>query len=693
MKSMFLYIIVSIIMGTIVLMIKESFWMTLLFIFFSTFTIVRIFREVYFVNKYIMVNTYVDEDCQEIKNRIESGEFPDDKMWHDITYVLDESITKEDYMVARNITDNLGDIFREFMKASITLISRGCDKEQIDEQFFRIVEIIISQLAMCKSVDSDVLISHVVAQNYKNLKFCIETNQYEWFKQYVDRLNEQVFDLLKDNQGNLCDAIIPCYCKTLVKLIQQDKIEWRGYLITQFFSMVKAHFFMSGNNNLKYFFRILTSGIHYSIEKDKEEAFDYLMGVFSELSISISQIPQAFTDVKMYYAMIFNKIMSDKASKILTMTEIIFSNEISMLEDCNWIEFKFYCIEELKKLKNNSELIKNVEQYHIQTVLCAVDFRDKYHGYLCVPGFVDRIKENINSPDEVSRVVEDMMKILLRCIFRDNIPAFTLMLGEIYNCFDITTPSNKLAQKELFNSFLRLLRRTSTLINQQYLELTFEQIKETIVSLDKRKAVSSDFAATIIKGLANVIHLEKRSNGVIYEVVDLLYSFSAGDTAVSFIVTSSENKKLICRSLFNIGTDCIESNDEEGLRRVSNSLGWLAISSLKQGTGGLTKYILERAEELYQIASEMEVSQKTMTFLLTLFTTIGTYCCKDPLLYIYRDMIIRSLHGADAQNINTAIRLRTSENDMWNNLFENKTTELTSAFEKEYTKQTKIEES
>ena len=243
-------------MGTIVLMIKESFWMTLLFIFFSTFTIVRIFREVYFVNKYIMVNTYVDEDCQEIKNRIESGEFPDDKMWHDITYVLDESITKEDYMVARNITDNLGDIFREFMKASITLISRGCDKEQIDEQFFRIVEIIISQLAMCKSVDSDVLISHVVAQNYKNLKFCIETNQYEWFKQYVDRLNEQVFDLLKDNQGNLCDAIIPCYCKTLVKLIQQDKIEWRGYLITQFFSMVKAHFFMSGNNNLKYFFRI-----------------------------------------------------------------------------------------------------------------------------------------------------------------------------------------------------------------------------------------------------------------------------------------------------------------------------------------------------------------------------------------------------------------------------------------------------
>ena len=82
----------------------------------------------------------------------------------------------------------------------------------------------------------------------------------------------------------------------------------------------------------------------------------------------------------------------------------------------------------------------------------------------------------------------------------------------------------------------------------------------------------------------------------------------------------------------------------------------------------------------------MEISSKTQMFLLTLFTTVGTYCCGDSKLNKYKSAIIKSIIEEDLSKIEIAISLRTSENDMWNSLYSNHTAEWTKAFTDEKTR-------
>ena len=97
------------------------------------------------------------------------------------------------------------------------------------------------------------------------------------------------------------------------------------------------------------------------------------------------------------------------------------------------------------------------------------------------------------------------------------------------------------------------------------------------------------------------------------------------------------------------------------------------------------KYLINKAIELYEISEKMDISKATRFFIATLFTTIGAYCCKDVKLYHYRSKIIDELK-IPVDMITTAARLRTSESETWNNLFDNKTEEYTNMFIAEYKK-------
>lgn len=79
----------------------------------------------------------------------------------------------------------------------------------------------------------------------------------------------------------------------------------------------------------------------------------------------------------------------------------------------------------------------------------------------------------------------------------------------------------------------------------------------------------------------------------------------------------------------------------------------------------------------------MNTSVTTQIFIVTLFTTIGAYCCKNVKLYPFRNRIIENFN-APIETIETAAKLRTCESDMWNELFDNKTEKLTSEFLKAY---------
>ena len=66
--------------------------------------------------------------------------------------------------------------------------------------------------------------------------------------------------------------------------------------------------------------------------------------------------------------------------------------------------------------------------------------------------------------------------------------------------------------------------------------------------------------------------------------------------------------------------------------------------------------------------------------MLTLFTTVGTYCCKDASHSLHLKKILNCIRTVDIEKIKTAVLLRTGENDIWDDLFDDNTEKLTAQF-------------
>ena len=135
----------------------------------------------------------------------------------------------------------------------------------------------------------------------------------------------------------------------------------------------------------------------------------------------------------------------------------------------------------------------------------------------------------------------------------------------------------------------------------------------------------------------------------------------------------------------------MENGFEDGVRGISNALGWLIIHYLKNNDDNSVEYLMNRASELYNIAITMNISHKTRMFMLTLFTTIGAYCCRPGIKGKHLNRIINAIKNENIKYVETAVRLRTSENDMWNDLYDGKTDELTQKFMEKYRAQKHIE--
>ena len=221
--------------------------------------------------------------------------------------------------------------------------------------------------------------------------------------------------------------------------------------------------------------------------------------------------------------------------------------------------------------------------------------------------------------------------------------------------------------------------------NKQFLEIIFIELSDIIKELDKEKAISRNFGDKIIVQLSDVArNSNSDSYDVILQIIELFSDFLRENEELYFVNNYIERKEKLYKGLYNIGISCIENDFEEGVRRCSNTLGWFTIYSIKQGNTKLTKYLIELAKEMLEIAKDMNITRKTETFLLTLFTTVGTYCCKEINNYVYIDLVLEAICKVPRNLVYTAIKIRTYENDMWDELLDNKTQQLSREFKKKY---------
>lgn len=683
MKYNITYIIYCIIFGCFVIIknggVVENFW----YVTSSLFTIFLILKNIYDTSKTLMVNTYIDEFCNEISLKLANNENSVKKgIFKDIKYVLDECIVKEEYFVIQNISIRTGEIFRDFLRNSIGLIEEGTDKREIEDAFGRIVNIGVYQLELCKDISSELLIDEIALQQINNIEFCIGTNQYEWFKKYIQKMSVLTFHAQEDNEDRVVAETFSIYTSILKRLIDDEKKEWVEYMLDNLFSMTTSLNFLSSNINLKYFVSLNVYGL---LNCKEGEVYDYIYEVFEQFTSVACRVSKGFADIKVYYALYFNDIVKQNSKKLLVrFFETIFQYGQDRGNDVAWTEFKFYCIKEVLERKEDQMEI-DINEYHIRLLVEVIEMKDRYNGYMFLPKFEEKFAEVQSSKVEYDTICNDIRYLLNKCIVNDNLNLFFVVIKSVNVCMISTESRNKDMQIALFDLFIWLVERTKRLNNKQYIEIVFSEIEDILNELDKKRAISKDFGDRVISNLADLAkHSDSDSHNVVLYVIELFSNFLKENEELHFVNNYPERKENLYKGLFNIATNCIENDFEEGVRRCSNTIGWFTIYSIKQGNGKLTKYLIKLAKGMLEIAIEMNVTTKTKAFLLTLFTTVGMFCCKDSNNYLYVEAILEAICNVDKNLVYTAIKIRTYENDMWDDLMEKNTQRLAATFKKKY---------
>ncbi len=680
MKYNITYIIYSIIFGCVIIIKDGGVVENWTYATTSLFTTFIVIKSVYDASKTMMVNTYVDEFCDGLSNKLKNKENSVKKdIFNDLRYIIDECIVKEEYFVVQNISEKTGTVFRDFLKNSIILVENADDKKEIEDAYERIINISLYQLKLCKDVNSELLISNITELQVKNIKFCIKTEQFEWFKKYIKEMSILSFHAQKDCDDKIVDASFSVYYDVIELLVEEEKDEWIKYLIEKLYGVTTSLNFLNKNNNLKHYVALLVYGL---LGCKENNIYDYLYKELQKFTNIVSSVSNGFANIKVYYALYFNHLKGKKNEKeIEQFFDMIFDHSRDNSNDNSWTEFKFYCLKEMYREKYDID----INSYHIKLLVEVIEMKEKYCGYIGLPQFEKILEESQYSSLKIKKVCDDLRFLLNKCIINDNLNLYFVMLHCVSECLVNTEARQKELQVSLLDLLVWLVERTKRLNNKQYVEIVFMELEDSINELDKKRAISNDFGDKIIRELTDLARTtDLASYNVVIQVIELLSAFLKENEELSFISTSMERKKMLYKGMYNIAISCVENDFEEGVRRCSNAIGWFTVYSIKQGNSKLTNYLIQLASNMLEIAIELQVSMKTQAFLMTLFTTIGTYCCKDSYNYVYIDLILKAIQQVDKNIVYTAIRIRTYENDMWDELFDKKTKQLTTSFRKKY---------
>lgn len=682
-NSIFYKIIGSVLLGLIVIVFDYGIVSSIWFAIVAICVLIDIFIRVYRFKETLMVNTYVDGFFEQISKDLSNNKNSLDKETiKKIKYIFDESVVKEEYFTAQNIVEKTGEIFREFLSKSIKL-NMAEKNEPTEDIFQRIISLNIYQLKLCKKIKSEILVASIVKQQWENFKFCLKNSQYEWYKQYQEEFDRFVFKMHKEDNTLLINELYQTYCLILKFLIENKKTEYFEYSLTEISGLTSSLIFAYNKTNNTSYAKLITNLLIYCVEKNEKETYNLLFEKFENFTRLIQKSSGVFKIIKIYYASLFNELIENDIDKAYEFFDMVSGYLPLNGEDSELIEFKQYCISELKKKNSeNSEFQEKVFKHHIRTLNELIELNNDYNGSVFLPNFISYIEKYQYAPEKFSDFVLSIKELLKNSIVKSNTPMFYSILLNIKNMLSKTESRQKDIQKDLFDVYFWLFYYTKNLTNRQYFEISFELFYDSLEILDKNRVISADLGEYIIDNLYGCTELMcKETYELVDRVIGILHDFLKENKEFIFVSSSPIRKRQLFKILFNIGTNCVENSYEDGLRRVSNAIGWLIIYCIKQSTRDLAIYLIERADELYHIAVSMQVSHQTRIFMLTLFTTIGTYCCKDAKRYsCYLNKVLSAIEKEPKENLYVAVSLRTSENDMWNVLFENKTNSLTAKF-------------
>lgn len=682
-KLVLTFSIAILIVGLVTLTYFDD-WLSQLY-YYSLFIIftICIFVYTYKINKDLTINTYIEKYFKQLRKSFENQNITEKEVksiFKGFYLFFDDCAMKEEYYVCNNISQKIGGLFESLIKNCNEMLING--KEKVASFIFeRIVKAGIHQIEVAQTCNSVNLLPLIFIQQEKNIEYCIKIGRFQWFKDYIQSFTAISVNS-KENERTM-EYIWELYDNVGNALIISENIDirenWLRFLIEELFEYNMSMKYINKDLNLKYYSHFIVSLIVCNTD---ENVYSILYDNFRKFTYHVFSINDDSTDFVINYIFLAHHILEkDKKDMARDLIDIIYMPGILTLNNDRWNEFVFYFMNATMK-KWNDEFGASNRKHIVEMIIELSILKNGKNYYSLLPDYKKMILDNRKDNANLKSNCEEIETIIRKIIINGDLRLFYKILNIIKETASCLKREDKMAQESLFKVILNTLNKSVGLDNKKFLELSLLIIDETIETIDSGKNISSDFGNYIISEIANTVlykhYVDEESTS---NIILLLSEFDDKENGYIFVRGDNQKKKLLYKYIYNIGVNCVENNMEKALRKVSNALGWKIIHSIEDGNASHVNYLIDRTIDLYKIAVNMKISQKTVIFILTLFTTVGTFCLKKPAYNKFLSKIVDFLHKeSNTESIKTAIELRTKENDIWNNLFEGKTQELTLEF-------------
>lgn len=678
-------IVICMIWGSIIIILDSNIIEQIYYIMMVIATIILVFYDTYSLHNKLVLNPYIEECVKLINNNTLSNIKNPSELKGDLLKLKNtfcNAMTSEEYDVCITIDEQESLIFEQLIKeSSPLLVDNIAEIGELEECYNLIIKYLVQHVYMLKNCSSEYTLQQIVYKQFDNLFLCVKTNNMVVYKYYNEMLVALLYKMQLEKKDNVAGYIYSQYEEIIDHITElgEDYFEYNKIAIESLSDFISVFCYMKQDLNIKYYIDMI---IEQLIKNEDGILHQLLLSKFMQISLEISQLSNKIGDVIFYYAKYSNHLLTQKKEKeIEEYVDIISRMMVSCIENERWLEYCYYMFDSIQKETLFSNRLKDkVLDISIEYSSCMI-YNKIYYPGISYPElnkllFIES-KINTNIEDKLISNWKDMSNL---CLINSQERFLNELLIDVSKSLYKIDKKEKNVQLKIFDIFISVFSYLAVINNEELTELSFYRLEKCIRGMDERNNMSIEFCDYLVKNIEKVATIGDNNEKVPHASIKVLFGFIDKDNGLNFFYKYKEKKKILYKSLFQIGVSAIENTHEDILRKVSNALGWMAKNCIDNKDKELTKYLIERAEDLYQISSNMEISKATKIFLLTLFTTLGIYCCKDNALILYRNLIVDCLENVPLDDIKTAISIRTKENDTWDNIFNNKTDDLTKRF-------------
>lgn len=681
-KNILIFAICTVLLGIIILSRTKNNIVDYYFISLFLINLGLIIVNTYMVNRSLTINTYVDDYFKKMSKNLKNKKLNKkmiDENFKSLQKFFNECIIKDEYSVCNNISDKMGSFFRELIEECNQMLLNG--KGDLAEYIFEnIINYSISQIQMAKFSKIPTFYKELINQQVENILVCVNIGNFDLFNKYSVKVNL----LLKDYNQNKRYAKEICMVNIrIVENILKKEKNWIENFLAELFNLIITFLNLDNSIYISNLEKVITWALIKNEEYENEDSkydskYSILRNYLTKCSMLLSNIDEKeMQEICLYYSLYGIKILKEKKlEKVKEFIEIV-TNEIDVrVYSEKWNTFiLFYLKKTLEQWENelgddNREKIIN---YAIRMNLNELNTNFSE----ILPDYNKLIKDNIFNNKILEKIIKDIEDLFFRLLYNN----LDVTLRNFFDSVNdiIKETESEFVRNKLLESTIELIKRCEKGKKDLYGYFIFS-FNEILEKLDKERKINKELGIQIIDKLC-CIGEETSDEEKIIKIVTLIEDILNDEDYVYFFVTSKLiNKKYIYKRLYNVGSNCIEVNMIEGLRYISNLLGWGIIRCLKENDKNLAIYILKRAYDLYEFSKIMKLPDNILIYLLTLFTTVGTYCCKDSKFLNVLNIIVMFLRNEEKEYVIAAIDLRTKENDIWNELYEMQTEKLTKIF-------------